>query len=235
MIKNPVNAELELWIGSVERFLKIGINQLIAIHRGFSFYGETKYRNKPLWEIPIELRRRIPSLPILCDPSHICGKRDLISTVSQKALDLGFDGLMIETHNDPDNAFSDRAQQLLPIDYINLINSLKYRNTELTDPLSKKSLSQLRALIDKIDEQIISSIAERMELAEKIGEVKKENGITIYQPERWNEILSLINEYSIDKKLSPDLMLKLYEYIHKESIRKQSKVMYGTSDIIDNK
>ena len=226
-VKNPVNPELELWIGAVERFTKVGVKRLGGIHRGFSSYGEKKYRNKPTWEIPIEFRRRLPNIPLLTDPSHICGRRDLIYGVSQKALDLGFDGLMIETHDNPDEALSDKKQQLTLEAFAQLLCKLAVRQTEIADPISKQSLEKLRAVIDGIDEKLLDVLAERMNEVDKIGEVKKENGVAIYQPERWNDVRENVKRWAAEKGLSPDLMVKLYEFIHKESIRRQSNVIHG--------
>lgn len=234
-VKNPVNPELELWIGAVERFAKVGVKRLGAIHRGFSFYGPTLYRNKPHWEIPIEFRRRMPNIPLLTDPSHICGRRDLIYSVAQKALDLGFDGLMIETHTNPDAALSDKRQQLTPEAFSQLLCKLAVRKHEVADPLSKHSLEKLRAVIDGIDEKLLDAIAERMAEVDKVGEVKKENGVAIYQPERWTDVRENVKQWAEEKGLSVDLMLKLYEVIHKESIRRQSNVIHGKGQPTEQK
>lgn len=227
MVKNPVNPDLELWIGAIERLMKVGIHVEAAIHRGFSQYGVHQYRNEPAWEIPLELMRRLPGLAVLCDPSHIGGSRSLLHDLSQKAADLGYNGLMIETHNNPSEALSDQAQQLTPQAFISLIQAIVWRKAEITDPVSRHSLEQLRTLIDGIDHRIILLIADRMELAKKIGFVKKEQDIQIYQPERWNAILQHVKQCSQENQLSEDLMTKLFEFIHQESIRKQSMVMYG--------
>ncbi len=227
MIKNPVNPDLELWNGAIERFTQAGLKVIAAIHRGFSQYGSQHYRNAPAWEIPIELKRRLPHMALICDPSHIGGKRSLLYEISQKAADLGYNGLMIETHHQPDAALSDKAQQITPAEFIKLISSINWRCAEISDPFSRHSLEQLRALIDGIDNRILQLIAERMELAEKIGEVKKEHDIQIYQPERWNEIINNVQQLAKEFQLSEDLMMKIFETIHQESIRKQSMVMYG--------
>jgi chorismate mutase len=227
MIKNPVNPDLELWIGAIERFAQVGFENSIAIHRGFSQYGMNRYRNEPAWQIPLELKRRMPHLPLICDPSHIAGKRDLLLEVAQKAIDLGYDGLMIETHHRPDEALSDRAQQITPEAFKWMLQSIIWRKSDIHDPLALHSLEQLRLHIDSIDYKILQLIAERMQYAEKIGEVKKEQDIQIFQPERWNEIVNNVIRWSQELNLSQDIMAKLYDYIHQESIRKQSMVMYG--------
>lgn len=227
MIKNPVNPDLELWIGAIERFARAGFEQVMAIHRGFSQFGRHRYRNEPAWEIPLELKRRMPHLTLLCDPSHIAGKRELLFEVAQKAADLGYNGLMIETHSNPDAALSDSAQQITPAAFVQLIQNITWRNADIRDPLTLYSLEQLRKQIDQIDQRLLQLIAERMQIAEKIGEVKKEQDIQIFQHQRWNEILSHVKTWSAELHLSEDLMIKLYEYIHQESIRKQSMVMYG--------
>ncbi len=226
LVKNPVNPDVELWIGAIERMMNAGIKNIAAIHRGFSAFENTKYRNKPTWEIPIELKRRFPDLPLLCDPSHICGKRDLLQSVAQKALDLNFEGLMLEVHPNPDKALSDKEQQLTPSAFKELISSLIIRKKDFDDSVTQSSLEELRIIIDRLDEQLLEKLAERMSYAEKIGLFKKENGIAIYQPERWNTIVNHVKFLSSEKNLSEDLMLKIFSYIHKESIRKQSGVMY---------
>ncbi|MEI7802184.1 MAG: bifunctional 3-deoxy-7-phosphoheptulonate synthase/chorismate mutase type II [Bacteroidota bacterium] len=229
IVKNPVNPDLDLWIGGIERIYNSGILNLAAIHRGFSTYDKTKYRNKPLWEIPLELKRRFPSLPLLCDPSHIGGKRELLLQLSQKALDLNFDGLMIEVHPNPDEALSDAQQQITPTVFSELLKQLVIRKRNAEDSVAYSSLEELRILIDKLDEHLLETLNERMNYAEQIGSFKKENGIAIFQPERWNDIVTRIKFLASEKNLSEDIVLKIFDYIQKESIRKQSKVMYGDS------
>ena len=226
IVKNPVNPDLELWIGGIERFYNSGLKNIAAIHRGFSTYDKSKYRNKPLWEIPMELKRRFPGLPLLCDPSHIGGKRELLLPLAQKALDLNFDGLMIEVHPTPDDALSDAQQQITPLEFYHLLNNLLIRKRNAEGSVAYSSLEELRILIDKLDEHILETLSERMSYAEKIGAFKKENGIAIFQPERWNEIVNRVKFLASEKNLSQDLMLKIFDYIHKESIRKQSNVLY---------
>jgi len=225
MIKNPVNPDIQLWIGAIERIYNTGINRIIAIHRGFSSYDNTKYRNVPLWEIPIELKRRYPDLPIICDPSHISGKRSLLQQVSQKAIDLNFEGLMIEAHRNPDEALSDNEQQLTPAALQNLIDDLVIREHAVGDELVLASLDHLRNAIDILDEDVLKILAERMGIVEEIGAFKRDHNITILQPERWSEIVETRGSSAHSKELSSDLILRIFELIHQESIRKQTLIM----------
>jgi len=227
LIKNPVNPDVDLWTGAMERFLQSGKTRVMAIHRGFSTYHQTIYRNRPMWEIPLELKRRMPGLPLLCDPSHISGKRSLLQEVSQKALDLNFDGLMIETHPNPEEARSDREQQLTPVALHKLLDNLLLRKSGTEDPLLLSSLEELRKEVDRLDDAILQTIAERMELSEEIGKFKQENGLAIYQPERYNEILTRMMGQALAQNLSADLIARIWELIHKESIRHQRLVMRG--------
>jgi len=189
MIKNPINPDLQLWIGAIERIQQAGIQKLTAIHRGFSAYGPSTYRNKPVWEIPIELKRQFPDLPIICDPSHIGGKRDLIAPISQKALDLTYDGLMIESHFDPDNAWSDAQQQITPLVLKSILDNLVIRSSNFYDDEILLKFQELRLKIDSLDESILQRIGERMNLIELLGQIKKEKHIPILQVERWNSII----------------------------------------------
>ena len=225
MVKNPVNPDLELWIGAMERLYKAGINKIAAIHRGFSTYGPSKYRNDPQWEIPIELRRRMPALPIICDPSHISGKRELLQPVSQKALDLNFDGLMIESHPNPDKALSDARQQVTPARLGEILESLVHRNPNSADPQLSNKLEMFRERIDEIDESLIRMLADRMDVVKKIGQFKKDNNITILQTSRWNEIIQERLALSSPLGISNDIMVEILQMIHKESIRQQTAVM----------
>ncbi len=224
MVKNPINPDLQLWMGGIERINKAGITKLGAIHRGFSSYEKTKYRNKPMWELPIELRRLNPNLPIIVDPSHICGKRDLIQSVAQKALDLDFDGLMIESHRDPDNAWSDAAQQITPERLGEILRSLIVRKANLDDH-ADDILLMLRQQIDRIDNYMLEIMGERMEIARKIGEFKLENGITILQTNRWDEIINDRADKAAKKELTREFIVEMMEAIHQESIRHQTKIM----------
>ncbi len=225
MVKNPINPDIELWIGAIERIYNAGITKIAAIHRGFSQYEKNTYRNIPNWNIPLELKRLLPNLPIICDPSHICGSIDLIPHVSQKAMDLNFDGLMIESHFDPANALSDKDQQLSPAALSSLIDHLIIRNTDSENTEFKDQLLRLRKAIDKIDYEVLELLASRSKLVHEIGLYKKENNITIFQPERWAEIVETRKKYGEEIHLSEELILDLVKLIHRESISVQTKVM----------
>lgn len=225
MVKNPINPDLNLWVGAIERLYNAGIHKMIAIHRGFSSFDKVQYRNKPMWEIPIELKQLFPDLPLICDPSHITGKRDWLQEVSQKAYDLNFDGLMIESHIDPEKALSDNAQQITPAALTHLLDGLIVRNVASDDPLFNSTLEQMRAIIDKIDEDLIHALHERMKIVAQIGQLKQEQNITILQPERWREIFNTRTQMAKDNQLSDDLVLRIFQLIHQESIRKQTEVM----------
>lgn len=224
LIKNPINPDLELWIGAVERFYQSGIKKLGVIHRGFSSYEKTIYRNPPMWEIPIELRRRYPEIPIIVDPSHMGGTRDLIYTLSQQAMDMGFDGLMIESHINPDKAWSDANQQVTPERLGEILNSLIVRQPN-TSVDNLHSLQDFRSRIDRIDDYIIELLAERMGISEEIGELKKQNGLAIHQAERWAQIVKRALEKGKTGGLTEEFILKLFQQVHNESIVHQSKVM----------
>jgi chorismate mutase len=225
MVKNPVNPELELWIGAFERLNAAGIKKLIAIHRGFSSSEKSRYRNAPNWQIPIELKRRYPELPLLCDPSHITGYTEYILPVSQYAMDLNFDGLMIEVHNDPKNALSDKEQQLTPHELKVLLDNLIIRQPSVDDVLFLSLLEDLRNRIDFLDEQLLTLLAERMSVARNIGQYKKDNNMTVLQVERWNEILRTRLQSGEIKELHSEFIRSLYSIIHDESIRQQTEVM----------
>jgi len=225
MIKNPINPDLQLWIGGLERIQQAGITNVAVIHRGFSAYGISNYRNKPMWEIPIELKRLYNDLPIICDPSHIGGKRSLIESIAQKAMDLTFDGLMIESHNDPDNAWSDAKQQITPKVLKSILNRLVLRNATFSDNALLLQLQELRSNIDSLDEDIIHRISKRMDLIEIIGNLKKENNIPILQVERWSSILEHLNKLGAENNLSEKFMTEFLNAIHTESIRKQTLIM----------
>ncbi|MCX6292563.1 MAG: bifunctional 3-deoxy-7-phosphoheptulonate synthase/chorismate mutase type II [Bacteroidetes bacterium] len=225
MVKNPINPELELWIGAIERVYKSGVHRIAAIHRGFSAFEKTKYRNVPNWQIPIELKRRFADLPLICDPSHICGNRDMILEVSQTALDLNYDGLMIESHIDPDHALSDAKQQLIPSELGKVLEALVVRQHSTDDVIFLNLLEELRDKIDRMDADLLHMISERMKVAREIGHYKKENNMTILQVERWNEILTTRLQLGINKELTSEFILKLYELIHAESIQQQTKIM----------
>ena len=224
-IKNPLNADLNLWLGAIERFYNAGFKNIIAIHRGFFSYGVQKYRNVPQWQLPVELKRLIPELPIICDPSHIAGNRTLINEISQTALDLNFDGLMIETHIDPVNALSDKEQQLSPIQLKELLENLVVRSQSVTNEDTASSLRDLRSQIDKLDDKLIDVLQDRMDLAELIGIDKKTNDITILQPERWKYILEDRLRKGVAKGLSDEFIILLLRAIHQESINIQTRIM----------
>ncbi len=224
-VKNPVNPDVELWIGSIERLQKVGITHIAAVHRGFSSYKENRYRNAPNWQIPIELKRIRPDLPLVCDPSHIGGKRSLLLEISQKAMDLNYDGLMIETHPDPDYAWSDARQQITPEELGRLLDSLILRSTEGGSNGFVHRLEELRSEIDRIDIELLNILEDRMKIAAGIGRVKKENGITILQPARWDQIISRYLETGRAKGFTEEFIRKLFMAIHQESINRQTKVM----------
>ena len=225
MIKNPINPEVNLWVGAIERFADAGLTKLAAIHRGFFTYNNTKYRNIPQWQIAIELRRRIPGIPMICDPSHIAGKRNLIYEVSQKAIDMNYDGLMIETHIDPEKALSDNAQQVTPQQLNEVLEKLIVRQAKIENTVFKSSLDQLRIEIDDLDNELVDLLKRRMNVAEKIGIHKKENQVTILQSNRWEELLKTRIQHGIDNGLTEEFMNKVLKAIHQESINRQTKVM----------
>lgn len=224
-IKNPINPDLNLWIGAIQRIQKAGITQVGVIHRGFSNFGNTKYRNAPMWHIPIELRRTMPEIPIICDPSHICGRRDTLGDVSQKAADLGFDGLMLESHINPDEAWSDAKQQITPEQLGELIGKIVWRHKTSDKEEFITALAKERERINQIDDEIFSLLSNRMKVAENIGRYKKENEITILQSNRWNEILESGIAKGKQLGLSKKFVLKVLDAIHIESINHQDKVM----------
>ena len=225
LLKNPVNPDLSLWYGGIERLYTANIKKLGVIHRGFSTYSKTKFRNNPEWQIPIELQNKFPDLPLICDPSHICGRRDIIKQTSQKALDLNFDGLMIETHNDPDNAWSDAAQQITPKTLINLMKDLVIRKESLEERSFINELENLRIKIDNADSQILDIIGNRMKVSEEIGKIKKNQNVAILQSARWNDILEKMISDGKEKGLSEDFILKIFKAIHQESINHQEKIL----------
>jgi chorismate mutase len=224
MVKNPVNPDLELWIGALERLDKAGVSDTVAVHRGFSYYNHPTYRNAPQWEIPIALRERMPNIPMLCDPSHISGKRDLIFDLSQKALDLHFDGLMIEVHNDPSKALSDAQQQLTPYQLSSLLKGLVIREHTVHDNFVEQ-LNEMRSEVELLDDQLFELLAKRMQHSASIGDFKREHGITILQQEHWKKMIAQRMSQSIDYDLSKEFVRRLMDEIHQESIRKQTKVM----------
>lgn len=217
LVKNPVNPDVDLWAGSIERIYNSGVRRIAAVHRGFGTYETSPYRNSPHWPVPVELRRRIPQIAILSDPSHIGGRRDLIATLSQQALDRGFDGLMIETHITPDKALSDAAQQITPETLAEILHSLKWRRS--AD--SADGLREYRMHIDSIDNRILELLAERMDVARNIGRFKMDNGIAIVQHNRFNELLSAVEQRADAMGVSSRCIHRIFSAIHDESVRQQ--------------
>ena len=224
MIKNPVNPDLSLWLGAFERFETAGLTDLSGIHRGFSVYNHPKYRNVPSWEIPIALKERRPATKIICDPSHITGNRDLLLEVSQKAMDLNFDGLMIESHPDPDNALSDAAQQVTPQRWSEMMDQLILRSHEVSIDIAGK-IDDIRSRVGSLDDRLFDLLSERMLLSEEVGQLKRENNITILQEEHWKKIINSRLEHSDDYNLTSQFVRKVMDAIHQESIRHQTRVM----------
>ena len=225
LVKNPVNPDLALWLGGIERLYSANIKKLGVIHRGFSTYEKSKYRNNPEWQLPIELQNRFPDIPLICDPSHIAGRRDILQDISQTALDLNFDGLMIETHIDPDNAWSDAAQQITPSVLVKMMNDLKIRTLTSEEADYKNQLNTLRTQIDVIDHGLLETLGKRMKVAVSIGELKKKKNVAVLQTKRWNEILGNMILEGEKKGLSEEFVLRMFKAIHQESINNQEKVI----------
>jgi chorismate mutase len=225
LIKNPINPDLELWSGGIERLQKAGIKQVGMIHRGFSNYGNTEYRNAPMWHLPIEMKRRFPEMILICDPSHICGRRDTLQAVAQKSIDLDFDGVMIESHIDPDNAWSDAKQQITPERLAEMLGSLIWRSESTDKQEFITALATLREQINHVDDELLLLISQRMKIADKIGEYKRENNITILQPARWNELLEKAVQKGDKLGLSKEFVEKYLDAVHLESINHQNKIM----------
>jgi len=225
LVKNPVNPDLALWLGGVERLYTANIKKLGLIHRGFSTYEKTKYRNIPEWQIAIEVKNRFPDLPMICDPSHIAGRRDLIFDISQSALDLNFDGLMIETHWDPDNAWSDAKQQVTPSRLVEIMKDLRVRKKTTNEEAYKHQLNNLRAQIDVVDQTLLDTLGKRMKVALEIGALKKTNNVAVLQNKRWNEILGKMILEGQERGLSEEFILRVFKAIHQESINKQEKIL----------
>lgn len=225
LIKNPINPDLELWTGAVERIAKAGINHIGLIHRGFSSYGNTEYRNAPMWHLAIEMKRRNPTLPIVCDPSHISGRRDILQDVSQKAIDLDFDGLMIESHIDPDNAWSDAKQQITPEVLSNMLSKIIWRKEDIDNEELHSAMEKMRQQINQLDDELMQILGTRMKIADQIGQYKKDNNITILQTNRWNNILERAYTKADKLGLSKDFITKYFDAVHMESINHQNKIM----------
>ena len=221
LVKNPVNPDLELWIGAMQRIYNAGIRQIGAIHRGFSAYGKHLYRNMPQWHIPIELRRRMPELTLICDPSHIGGKRELVAPLSQQAMDMGFDGLIVESHCDPDSAWSDKSQQITPEVLNFILNMLVVRDTTQTT----ESLTLLRQQIDQIDNDLLEALSKRMRISREIGQYKKEHSMPVVQTGRYDDILNSRAAAAEELGMNGDFMKTVYQAIHEESVRQQIEVL----------
>lgn len=240
-VKNPVNPDADLWLGALERLNRAGITRLGAIHRGFSAFGSTAYRNVPYWQIPIELRRRIPELRVLVDPSHICGHRDRVPALAQYAMNLGFDGLMVEVHCCPGQALSDASQQLTPDGLRDMLQRLRLRRPQMEDA-DMAALQGFRDELARIDDRLIDLLAQRMSVSDRIGRLKRENNVVILQRERWNEVLAHMGAAAREKGLSDEFVMKLYDAIHAESIERQQRVMeddpeqgcHGLDDVNSN-
>ncbi len=227
LIKNPINPDLELWIGAVERIAKAGIQQIGLIHRGFSSYGNTEYRNAPMWHLAIEMKRRYPDLILINDPSHICGRRDILLEVAQQAINLDFDGLIIESHIDPDNAWSDAKQQVTPERLAEMLSSIVWRKEDINSEEFHAALEKLRQQINHLDDELMQILGQRMKIAEKIGQYKKDNSITILQTNRWNEILERAFKKGEKLSLSKEFITGYFDAVHMESINHQNKIMNG--------
>jgi chorismate mutase len=225
MVKNPVNPDVQLWVGALERLNQAGLKNLVAIHRGFTPFSETKYRNYPNWKTVIELKRILPNLPIICDPSHISGKREYLFEISQKAFDLGLDGLMIESHIDPSCALSDKEQQVTPVELAKILDKLVIRYSSSDDPQFENKLELLRSRIDGIDHEIMETLAQRMSIVREIGQYKKENKVTALQINRWAQIME--DRSGLAEKLSLDdtFVKSVFQLIHEDSVRQQSEIM----------
>lgn len=227
LIKNPINPDLELWIGAVERVAKAGIERIGLIHRGFSSYGNTEYRNAPMWHLAIEMKRRNPEMLLLNDPSHICGRRDILFDVAQEAINLDYDGLMIESHIDPDKAWSDAKQQITPEQLATLLGEIIWRREDVPSEEVHAVLEKMRVQINQLDDELLQLLSQRMKIADKIGQYKKEANLTILQTRRWNEILDRACKKGEKMGLSKEFVTKYLDAVHMESINHQNKVFHG--------
>jgi chorismate mutase len=225
LIKNPINPDLELWIGAAERVAKAGIKNIGLIHRGFSSYGNTEYRNAPMWHLAIEMKRRYPEMLMINDPSHICGRRDILQEVAQKAIDLDFDGLIVESHIDPDNAWSDAKQQITPEVLGSMIDHMIWRKEDIISEELHVQMDKMRAQINQLDDELMQLLGQRMKVADKIGQYKKDNNITILQTNRWNAILERAFVKGGQLGLSQEFITKYFDAVHMESINHQNKIM----------
>jgi chorismate mutase len=225
LIKNPVNPDIELWMGAVERVAKVGVKQIGLIHRGFSTFGNTDYRNAPMWHLAIEMKLRNPGMMMLCDPSHICGRRDTLMEVAQKAIDLDYDGLMIESHIDPDKAWSDAKQQVTPERLKEMLQSIIWRKEDVNSEEFHAALEKFRQQINHLDDELMQLLGQRMKIAEQIGRYKRDNNITILQTTRWNTIIEKALKKGEAIGLSKEFVTKYFDAVHMESINHQKKIM----------
>jgi chorismate mutase len=230
LVKNPVNPDLALWLGAIERLMNQGITKVGAIHRGFSSFGKKTYRNEPLWQIPLELKRNFPDIILLCDPSHIGGTRDQIPIISQRALDMNYDGLMIEVHPNPDKALSDAKQQVTPESFKEIKENLHLRHSSSDNEVFRSRLEELREKIDSIDHDLLSILAARLEAIEEIGFYKKENDVHVFQLKRWNEIMLTRPEWASKLGLDPELIEEIYKLIHADSLKVQTRILNEETD-----
>lgn len=225
IIKNPVNPDYKLWVGAIERMYKAGLTRIAAVHRGFSSYGDSKYRNLPRWQMAIDLMQEFPDLEVICDISHICGRRDILAETAQKAYDLNFDGLMVEVHPTPDTAWSDAAQQITPPQFIEMIAALVRRHTTSDDPDYLIQIEKFRSELDDLDEELINVISRRMELVREIGAVKKDKNIAVLQPERFRAMREALSRRAAKNELSPEFISLFLEAVHQESITQQERII----------
>ncbi|MEM6816293.1 MAG: chorismate mutase [Bacteroidota bacterium] len=228
-VKNPINPDIELWTGALERLNKAGITKLGMIHRGFAQHGSSIFRNEPKWQLAVEMKRRFPEIPMLCDPSHIAGNRELLQPISQQALDMNYEGLMIESHIDPDNAWSDKKQQITPDTLGEMLRHFTIRRPVVPDAELNEKLTRLRRQIDMVDDELLELLGKRMKIAEDIGEVKKEKGVTILQTNRWEEIITKASKKGALQGLSERFMVRYLNAVHQESIDHQNEIMNQTA------
>jgi len=235
MIKNPINPDVELWTGAIQRIQKAGIEQIAAIHRGFSSFDSSSiYRNKPIWAIPIELKRRFEHIPIYCDISHICGKRSLLQSMAQRAMDLNFDGLMIESHPNPDEALSDAKQQITPDELISLLSQLQIREM-VQDNDTLEQIDYMRQIMDSVDAEIVELLSRRNELGLQLGDLKSKNNMSIYQPKRWNEIVESRTDWGKKASLDKKFVFDIFQNIHEHSIKLQIEQMQAAENLKQKK
>jgi len=230
LVKNPVNPDIDLWIGALERLNREGVRKLGVIHRGFSSFEKIKYRNAPQWQIAVELRSRYPGLPFFCDPSHLAGDKKYIQEISQRAMDLGLDGLMVESHCDPACALSDAAQQLTPSELIQMLESLAVRDSQTSNREYNETMDQLRAQIDVLDDSLIYTLSSRMKISRRIGQFKKENNVAIIQASRWDKVLDKVTVAAREQGLDEKFITDIFNSIHEASVAEQNKILSGNED-----